>query len=152
MVKTKERVTDVVSDVRPYVQRALTDEDVRDSVKSALVAARAVYDELLGGRGVTHLASRVATDKDVQENLKNALDELRNAADRVQGKDSHKTRNTLFLVTGIALGLLFNPLTGPATRRWISETIFGGGEDDYTFPQNDSVGYNDSAGSPPPAA
>ena len=58
----------------------------------------------------------------------------------------------LQFVTGITLGLLFNPMTGPGTRRWVSEKIFGGGEDDYTFPQNDSVGYNDSVGSPPPAA
>jgi hypothetical protein len=144
MANTKDRVTGAVTDVRPYVQRALTDEEVRESVKAALAAGRAVYDQLMSGRSFTTLASRVASDKQVQENLKSAIDELRNAADRVQGKDSHKTRNTIFLITGVALGLLFNPMTGPATRRWISETMFGGGEDDYTFPQNDSVG------SPPP--
>ncbi len=57
---------------------------------------------------------RAATDKDIQENLRKAVDELRNAADRVQGKEDHSTRNTMLLLTGIALGILFNPMTGPA--------------------------------------
>ncbi len=31
---------------------------------------------------------------------------------------------TLLLV-GVALGVLFNPMTGPETRQWIREKIFG---------------------------
>ena len=42
---------DRVSDVRPYVERALKDEEVRDHVKSAFLSAKEVYNELLGGRG-----------------------------------------------------------------------------------------------------
>ncbi|HEY8799145.1 MAG TPA: YtxH domain-containing protein, partial [Candidatus Limnocylindrales bacterium] len=29
------------------------------------------------------------------------------------------------LVAGIALGILFNPVTGPETRRWLKEMISG---------------------------
>ena len=34
------------------------------------------------------------------------------------------------LVAGIALGILFNPVTGPETRKWVKEMI-GGGSDEF---------------------
>ena len=108
-----------VNTVRPYVERALSDSEVRDHIKSAFVAARDVYDELLGGRSAPAVASRIASDDEIRAKLKEAVDELRTAADRVQGKAQHTVRNTLLLVTGVAVGLLFNPVTGPTLRRWI---------------------------------
>lgn len=133
MVRAKERV----SDVKPYVERAMKDEDVRENVRNAFEAAREVYEELVGGRGVAAAATRVATDKDVQENLKKAIEELRSAADRVQGKNQHKGRNTTLLLGAIALGILFNPMTGPDTRRWLRQKITGESED-FTYQSGDS--------------
>jgi hypothetical protein len=132
MAKTREKVQDATGTVKPYVERALRDEDLRESVKSAYESARYIYNELMGGRGVTGVAARVATDKDLQAELRSAVAELRNAADRVQGKDEHKGRNSTLLFLGIVLGVLFNPVTGPSTRKWISDTLFGGG-DDFTY-------------------
>jgi hypothetical protein len=125
MAKAKDRV----SDVKPYVKRAVQDEEVRENVKSAIAAAREIYDELLGGRSTTAVASRVATDKDIQDNLKSAIDDLRKAANRVQGKKEHTTRNATLLIAGIALGILFNPVTGAQTRQWVSNKLLGGEDD-----------------------
>jgi hypothetical protein len=125
MASTKDKIADTADSVRPYVERAVKDEEVRENVKRALMAARSIYDELIGARGVTYAATRMATDKDLQDSLRSALDDLREAADRVQGKDSHKGRNMTLLVTGIALGILFNPVTGPSTRRWLSDQVLG---------------------------
>ena len=132
MAKTKDKVSDAAGTVKPYVERAWKDEELRDNVRSAFESARGVYDELIGGRSVRGLATRVATDKDVQNELKSAIKELRQAADRVQGKEEHKGRNSLLLMAGIAIGILFNPMTGPATRKFVSDRLFGGG-DDFTY-------------------
>jgi hypothetical protein len=138
MAKTKERVSGAADNVRPYVERALKDDELRKNVRDAFEAARDVYNELLGGRGVVPLATRVATDDDIKDNLKTAIEDLRKAANRLQGKEDHSARNATLLFAGIALGLLFNPVTGPATRKWLSDQIFGGGEEDFTYQGNNS--------------
>ena len=134
MAKTRERV----SDVKPYVERAIKDEEFRDNLKNAFVAARGVYDELMGPRGVSGKAVRVASDKDLRDNLRSAIDDLRNAADRIQKGPNHKGRN-LLLVTGIAIGIfLFNPMTGADARRWLKEAVVG---------EEDEFGYQGNSGS-----
>ena len=139
MTSTKEKATEKVQDVRPYVERALKDEDLRDNLKSAFDAAREVYAELIGDRGMTGVATKVATDKDIQDNLKRAVDELREAADRVRGKEEHTARNATLLLAGITLGILFNPVTGPATRTWLKDRVFG---------SEDEFGYNGEPSQP----
>jgi hypothetical protein len=129
MLKSKERISHKADKARPYVERAFKDEHVRENMKSALAAARTVYDELLAGRGVTTVATRVATDKDIQDNLRTAIEELRDAADRVQGKKGSHTGRNAFLLLGIAIGILYNPVTGPATRQWLKDLISGSDED-----------------------
>ena len=142
MIKTRDKLLDKTGGARPYLERAITDEDLRDNVRNAFESAREVYNELLGGRGAIPLATRMATDKDIQERLKEAVDELRQAADRVQGKKEHGARNTLLLLTGIALGILFNPVSGAQTRKWVSDTLFGS-SDEFTY----QGGGNSGAGS-----
>jgi hypothetical protein len=125
MAKAKDRV----ADVKPYVTRAIQDEELRDSLRSAFSTAREVYDELIGGRGVAGVANKVASDKEIQDQLRSAIEDLRSAANRIQGKEEHKGRNSSLLLAGIALGILFNPMTGPETRRWLKDKIFGEDEE-----------------------
>ena len=140
MPKTKDRVYDATETVKPYVQRALKDEELRENVKSAFEAARDVYNELFAGRGMVPVATRVATDKDIQDNLKSAVDDLRTAADRLRGKqEDHGVRNMFLLLLGIAIGALFNPVTGPATRKWVSDKVFGS-SDDFTYQSSGNSG------------
>jgi gas vesicle protein len=130
MAKTKDKVYDAADNVKPYVQRAMQDEKLRDDVMSAFSTAKDLYNELVGNRGAVTLATRVATDEDVRERLRDAVEDLRSAADRLQGKKNHGGRNTGLLVAGIALGILFNPVTGPETRKWVKDMI-GGGSDEF---------------------
>jgi hypothetical protein len=139
MAKTKDKVYDAAGNVKPYVERAMSDDKLRDDVMSAFSTAKELYNELVGSRGAVTLATRVATDEDVRERMKDAIEDLRNAADRLQGKKEHHGRNTTLLVAGIALGILFNPITGPETRRWVKDAIGGGGDEfggDYSSSSN----------------
>jgi hypothetical protein len=119
------RARDTISNASPYVRRALEDEEVRENVKSAIAAAREIYDELIGARKPSAVAARVATDSDLQDSFRSAVDDLRKAADRVQGKKDHSVRNATLLLIGIVLGILFNPITGPQTREWLADKILG---------------------------
>jgi hypothetical protein len=136
MAKAKDRI----SDAKPYVTRALQDEEVRENVKSAIAAAREIYAELVGGRRPSAVAARVATDKEIQDSLRSAIDDLKKAANKVQGKKEHSSRNATLLLTGIVLGILFNPVTGSQTREWLSGKLLGEGEDDTSSSRSGNGG------------
>ena len=38
----------------------------------------------------------------------------------------------MLLLTGIALGILFNPVSGAQTRKWLSDRVFGP-SDEFTY-------------------
>src|SRR2546423_12272401 len=101
MAKAKERV----ADVKPYVKRAIQDEELRDNLRSAFATARDVYDELIGGRGVRGVASKGASDKDIQDQLRSALADLRSAADPTHGKEEHQGRTSSPPPAGVGPGL-----------------------------------------------
>jgi hypothetical protein len=137
MAKTKERLSDTADNIRPYVERAVKDEEIRKNVRDAFDAARDVYNELMGPRGTVSLAARVANDEDIQDNLRRAVDDLRKAANRMQGQKDHSSRNATLLFVGIVIGILFNPVTGPATRNWLKGLV-GGADEDFTYQGNNS--------------
>jgi len=136
MPKTKDTLTGAAGTAKPYVERALHDEELRGHVKQAYSAAREIYDELVGPRGVTGLATKVAGDHDVQDNLRTAIAELRQAAGRLQGRRERRGSGKLLLLVGVVVGLLYNPLTGPETRRWLKEKLVG----------RDEFGFDDQSG------
>ncbi len=121
----KDRVTEAVDTARPYVERLAKDDDLHDHVKKAYESARKIYDEVIGPSGATAVALRVAQDKDLQEELRKAVEELREAGKHARGDESHAGRNAMLLLVGVTLGVLFNPVTGPDTRRWVREKVFG---------------------------
>jgi hypothetical protein len=133
MPKTKDKLYDTADTVRPYVDRALHDEDLRENLKEAFNAARDVYAELLGNRNLTATATRVASDKEIQDNLRKAVEELREASRRIQGKEDHSARNKMLLLAGITAGILFNPMTGPQTRKWLMEKVTGESDGGYDY-------------------
>jgi hypothetical protein len=130
MTYTKERVADAAASARPYVERALRDQELRENIRNAYTSARAVYDELSSRRRISDAATKLASDEDVQGELRNAIDELRSAAARVRGgspEPARAARNGTILLLGIALGILLNPITGPAVRRALARKLFGTG-------------------------
>ena len=77
MAKLQDRALDRANDVRPYIERAFKDERVREDVKSAILTAREIYDQLMSGRNqLTAAAARVATDEEIQESFREAVAEF----------------------------------------------------------------------------
>jgi len=99
--KSSERLDTAVDSLRPYVERALKDEDFREYVREALTTARGIYGDLAKERGLGNSARRLATDKDLQDNLRRALEQLGDAADRAKGKSAKKKSHKKLLVAGI---------------------------------------------------
>ena len=91
MRKSSTKVRSAAETARPYVERAITDEEFRESLRAAFVAAKEIYDELMPQKGVTGVAKKVAKDEDVQDSLKRAVVELRHAADRIQEAEKEAT-------------------------------------------------------------
>ncbi len=121
----RDKVNDAVETARPYVERLATDDELHEHVKRAYESARQIYDDVIGPATATGMARKVAGDKDVQDQFRTALEELREASRRMRGEQSHTGRTMTLLITGIAVGVLFNPISGPETRRWLKEKILG---------------------------
>ena len=129
MGRQKDTLLTKADTMRPYVERAMSDENLRRDVLRAFAIARGLYSELARDRDrpIT-IASRVATDDEIRDKLRDAIEDLRRASERLQGKKERSgIRGSTLLVTGIALGILFNPVTGPETRRFIKDMFSGGG-------------------------
>jgi len=127
MAKTKASPTLSSDTLKPYVQRAMTDPELREDLLAAFVAARSIYGQMAKGRGIKGKAEKVS-EKDFQKQLQHLVDDLSEASDKLKGKaktKGHKTRNRIVLLTGVTLGVLYNPWTGQATRDWIMEQVAG---------------------------
>jgi len=128
MAKTKTSPALSSETLKPYVQRAMTDPELREDLLAAFVAARSIYGQMAKGRGIKGKAEKVS-EKDFQKQLQHLVDDLSEASDKLKGKakkKGHKTRNRIILLTGVTLGVLYNPWTGQATRDWIMEQVAGG--------------------------
>ena len=133
-MKTKDKPTQAVDALRPYVKRAMDDPELREDLLAAFVAARGLYGQLQNRSGVKGKADRIS-DKGFQKEFQAFVSDVSDAADRLKEPDSpHKTRNRVILLTGVTLGVLFNPWTGQQTRDWIMSRMTGengGGFEDY---------------------
>jgi hypothetical protein len=129
MAKTKEKPIVAAEALRPYVQRAMTDPELREDLVAAFATARALYGQLAKGKSVKDRAEKVS-EKDFQKDVQELIAGLTDASGRLQGKakkKGHKVRNRVMLLTGVTLGVLYNPWTGQSTRDWIMDRVAGNG-------------------------
>ena len=127
MAKTKSPAL-TTETLKPYVTRAMADPELREDLLAAFVAARSLYGQMAKGRGMKGKAEKVS-EKDFQKQLQSLVAELSEASGKIKGtskKKRHKARNRVLLLTGVTLGVLYNPWTGQTTRDWIMEQIAGG--------------------------
>ena len=100
MAKTKTPALSTDA-LKPYVQRAMTDPELREDLLAAFVAARSLYGQMAKSSGVKGKAEKVS-EKDFQKQLQFLVADLSEASDKLKGtaKKGHRTRNRVVLLTG----------------------------------------------------
>jgi hypothetical protein len=130
-MKTKDKPAQAAETLRPYVKRAMEDPELREDLLAAFVAARGLYGQIANRSGVKGKADKIS-DRDFQKEFQELVADISDAADRLKDAgETHKTRNRVLLLTGVTLGVLFNPWTGQATRDWIMNRMAGENGDGF---------------------
>ncbi|HEX2129567.1 MAG TPA: hypothetical protein VHF58_10170 [Solirubrobacterales bacterium] len=112
----------------PYLKRIVEDEDLRDSVVTAFEAARDAYDRLSSNGSVVDTA---IDDKKLHKDLKTAAENLREASNRLRGKE-RKSRLGRLLLVAIA-GAVLAVILSEDLRKSVLDKLFGAEEEfEYT--------------------
>jgi hypothetical protein len=112
----------------PYLRRLVEDEDLRNSLKDAVEAARDAYERLSSNGSVIDTA---IDDKKVHKDLKTAAENLRDASQRIRGEEKkrHWGRLILIAVAGAVLALIISE----DLRKAALDKMFGAEEEfEYT--------------------
>jgi soluble cytochrome b562 len=124
-MKTKDKPAQAAEALRPYVKRAMEDPELREDLLAAFVAARSLYNQVSNRSGVKGKADKIS-ERDFQKEFQELVSDISDAADRIKDAgETHKARNRVLLLTGVTLGVLFNPWTGQSTRDWIMSRVTG---------------------------
>jgi hypothetical protein len=125
-----QRARDVVGSAgdNPYLRRLMEDEELRDSVRNAFDAAKHAYERLSKNGSVIDTA---IDDKKVHKDLKSAAENLRDASNRLRGKE-RKRRWGRLIVIGLA-GATLALVLSEGLRKAVLDKLFGAEEEfEYT--------------------
>jgi len=111
MDKAKRTMRDVVK----YAQEVAQDERLRADVSAALGHGSKAGDRLKQDIESGGIYSRLADDKKLRKHVRAMLEDLDAAGDRLRRKESHRVRNALFVVGGLAAAAV----ALPKLRTWI---------------------------------
>jgi len=112
----------------PYLRRLMEDEELRDSVRNAFDAAKDAYERLSRNGSVIDTA---IDDKKVHKDLKQTAENLRDASNRLRGKEKkrHWGRIIIIGLAGAALALVLSE----GLRKAVLDKLFGAEEEfEYT--------------------
>jgi hypothetical protein len=112
---------------RPVAERLLSDEDLRDNVRTFIESARKILDEL-SDESPTEIVARLWDDAKLRKEVEAAAEALQEGTKRVRGQrvksggGSGKILLLLLLAGGVAF-LFLNPRTGPEARRIAGDVL-----------------------------
>jgi hypothetical protein len=120
--RARDRASSVTSN--PYVRRLVEDEELRENIMAAFEAVRNAYSRMSNGNGPVNA---VIDDKKVHRDLKTAAENLRDASDRLRGKqrESHWGRVILIGLAGAALAIILSE----DLRKAVLDKLFGAEEE-----------------------
>ena len=112
----------------PYLRRLIEDEELRNSVRDAFEAARDAYDRLSSNGSVVDTA---IDDKKVHKDLKVAAENLRDASNRIRGKQESHRLGRLLLIAFV--GAILALIISEDLRKALLDKVFGAEEEfEYT--------------------
>jgi hypothetical protein len=112
----------------PYLRRLMEDEELRDSVRNALDAAKDAYERLSRNGNVIDTA---IDDKKVHKDLKQAAENLRTATHRLRGKEKKRRWGRLIVIGLAGAGLAL--VLSEDLRKAVLDKLFGAEEEfEYT--------------------
>ena len=112
----------------PYLRRLMEDEELRESVRNAFDAAKNAYERLSRNGSVIDTA---IDDKKVHKDLKQTAENLRDASNRLRGKEKKRRWGRLIIIAlaGAALALVLSE----DLRKAVLDKLFGAEEEfEYT--------------------
>jgi hypothetical protein len=117
----------------PYVQRIVTDDDLRDNVRVAFDAAKSAYERLSNGKAPS---KALMDDKKLHKDLKEAAEALRDAGSALRSAPKKQKkrrgglgRKLLLLVVGAGAAMALSS----DLRSKVLDALFGKEEEfDYT--------------------
>jgi hypothetical protein len=136
-----------IAKANPYIQRLLTDEDLRDNVRSAVESGKSAYDRLTSGKRDLKSLLR---DKQLQRDIREAYECGREAVESLQdgpraaAKKGFSLGRALFLA-GVGSGIALAGSEG--LRSKVLDTLFGA-EEEFTYTPPSSTGVTNSAQAP----
>jgi hypothetical protein len=113
-----------------YVRRLIEDEELRDSIRDAYDASRNAYGRLQKQK---HPAKAMMDDKRTQRELREAAESLREASDRLRGKQ-RKSGSALGKIIVLAVvGAVAALVLSEDLRKQVLDRLFGAEEEfEYT--------------------
>ncbi len=129
-----------------YVQRLMSDEELRDNLRNAFVSAKNAYGRI-NGKG----PAKALDDKKTQRELKDAATSLKEASDQLRGvKKRKKRKGKLFLLALVGAGAALALSEG--LRKKLLDAMFGAEEEfEYTAtttPDSSSSSSSSSSSEP----
>lgn len=126
----KRKAENAAETARPYVQRLIEDDDLRDNIREAYEAGRDAYSRASGSK-----PSALLDDKKLQKDLKNASDSLRAASEALRHPEKKSSgggglgKVVLVLIVGAILALALSE----DLRKAVLDQLFGAEEEfEYT--------------------
>jgi len=113
-----------------YVRRLVEDEDLRNSIREAYDAGRAAYGRLQKQK---QPATALMDDKKVHRELREAAESLRDASDRLRGREEKKGSFFGKLLVLSIVGAIAALVLSEDLRKAVLDRLFGAEEEfEYT--------------------
>jgi len=127
-----------------YVQRLMTDEELRENLRNAFTSAKNAYGRI-NGKG----PAKALDDKKTQRELKDAASSFKEATDQLRGVKKKKGRKgKLLLLALVSAGAALALSEG--LRKKVLDAMFGAEEEfEYTATTTPDSGSSSSSSSEP---